>query len=44
MCDEGPVMIIYPDNLWYGNVNSEEIIDEILDAIENDVIAYEYAL
>ncbi|THB79610.1 MAG: (2Fe-2S) ferredoxin domain-containing protein [Desulfobacteraceae bacterium] len=44
MCDDGPVMVVYPDNLWYGNVDSEEAIDDILDAIEDGVVAEEYAL
>lgn len=39
MCDEGPVMVIYPENTWYGRVNSEEAIDEILDAIEDGEVA-----
>ena len=34
-CDEGPVMIVYPHNHWYGNVDSEEAVDEILDALED---------
>ncbi|MCK5267412.1 MAG: (2Fe-2S) ferredoxin domain-containing protein [Spirochaetes bacterium] len=34
MCEKGPVMIIYPNNYWYGNIN-EEVVDEILDALEN---------
>ncbi|MDY6880863.1 MAG: (2Fe-2S) ferredoxin domain-containing protein [Desulfatiglans sp.] len=33
-CDNGPVMVIYPENYWYGNVESEEAVDEILDALE----------
>ncbi|MCK4533648.1 (2Fe-2S) ferredoxin domain-containing protein [bacterium] len=37
-CEKGPVMIIYPDNYWYGEV-TEEIIDEILDALEEGRIA-----
>ncbi len=44
MCDEGPVVIVYPDNLWYGGVTSEDAIDDILDAIEDGVVAYEYVL
>lgn len=35
MCDSGPVMVIQPDNLWYGNVDSEDAVDEILDALED---------
>lgn len=44
MCDEGPVMIVYPENTWYGRVESEDAIDDILDAIEDGKIAEEYLL
>ena len=37
-CDEGPVFIVYPHNYWYGRVDSEEAVDEILDALEEDRI------
>lgn len=43
-CDDGPVMIVYPDNTWYGNVDSEDAVDAILDAIEDDTIATDYLL
>ena len=33
-CDHGPVLVVYPQGLWYGNIDSEEVIDEILDALE----------
>jgi (2Fe-2S) ferredoxin len=33
-CDYGPVMVVYPEGFWYGNVDSEDVIDEILDALE----------
>ncbi len=33
ICDKGPVMVVYPQNSWYGEVN-ESKIDEILDALE----------
>lgn len=33
-CDSGPVMVVYPENWWYGNVENEEAIDEIIDALE----------
>lgn len=44
MCDEGPIMVVYPQNTWYGNVESEDAIDEILDAIEDGKIAQDYVL
>lgn len=34
VCDRGPVMIVQPDNIWYGHM-SEDRIDEILEGIEN---------
>ena len=34
-CDHGPVMVIQPQGLWYGKVESEEAVDEILDALED---------
>ena len=43
-CDNGPVMVIYPENLWYGNVTGEEMIDEILDALEDGGQAEEYLI
>ncbi len=33
LCDKGPVMVIYPQNLWYSEV-TESKIEEILDALE----------
>ena len=35
VCDRGPVMVIYPHNIWYAKVETEEMIDEILDALED---------
>ncbi len=34
-CEEGPVMVVQPNNEWYGHV-TEEKIEEILDALEAD--------
>jgi (2Fe-2S) ferredoxin len=43
-CDFGPVMVVYPEGLWYGNVDSEEAIDEILDALEAGAAAAQYRI
>ncbi len=43
VCDNGPVVIVYPQNVWYKQVN-EEVADKILDAIENDTVAEEHVL
>ena len=44
VCDRGPAMVIYPDNVWYGKVENEAAIDEIIDAIENGSIAEKYVI
>lgn len=43
-CENGPVMCIQPDNYWFKGVESEEIIDEILDSLEDGEQCAEYAL
>ncbi|MBN1498735.1 MAG: (2Fe-2S) ferredoxin domain-containing protein [Spirochaetes bacterium] len=43
-CDRGPIMVIYPENYWYGGVESEDIIDEILDSLEDGKAAEDYLL
>lgn len=32
-CEKGPVMVVYPEGHWYGEVN-EERIDAVLDALK----------
>lgn len=43
VCDRGPAMVIYPDNIWYGGLD-ESRIDEILDALENNETVEEYTI
>jgi (2Fe-2S) ferredoxin len=43
-CDRGPVMVVYPENLWYGGVESESDVDAILDALEKGETAKDYLL
>ncbi|MBU1169100.1 MAG: (2Fe-2S) ferredoxin domain-containing protein [Proteobacteria bacterium] len=43
-CEKGPVLVVYPENQWYGGVESESVIDEILDAIEDGGTADSYLL
>ena len=38
-CDYGPVMVVYPQGLWYGGVDGEDVVDEILDALEDGEVA-----
>jgi (2Fe-2S) ferredoxin len=34
LCETGPSLVVYPENWWYGKVESESAIDEIIDALE----------
>ncbi len=43
-CDRGPIMVIHPDNTWYGKIESEADLDQILDALEAGTVAEEYVL
>lgn len=43
-CDAGPVMIVYPENWWYGRVESESVVDEIIDALEEGKPAGKYRI
>lgn len=44
VCDRGPAMAVYPQNYWYGKIESEAAIDEILDALAQGKAAEEYLL
>jgi (2Fe-2S) ferredoxin len=37
-------MVVYPENIWYGGVETEEDIDAILDALEDGEVASDYVI
>lgn len=43
LCNNGPAMLVYPDDYWYGNVD-EDAIDTILDALEEEKAAEEHLM
>ncbi len=43
-CDNGPIMVVQPENWWFGRVDSEEAIDTIMDGLEDGEAASEYLL
>ncbi len=44
VCSQGPAMVIQPQNFWYGGVDSEEAIDDILDALEEGEACEKYLI
>jgi (2Fe-2S) ferredoxin len=43
VCAQGPIMVVQPNNFWYGGIN-EDRVDEILDALENGEAVSEYLI
>jgi (2Fe-2S) ferredoxin len=43
MCNKGPVVVIYPQNTWYGGVTPDDV-EEILDALESGEVVERLAL
>lgn len=43
-CDDGPIMVMYPQGVWYKNVDSESAVDSILDAFEDGSVADSHVL
>lgn len=41
-CEDGPVVVVMPENWWYKGVDSEDAVDEILDGLENGEPAKDY--
>ena len=44
LCEKGPVMVVYPQAYWYGEVANEAAVDEILDALQEGKPAGDYLL
>ena len=43
VCEKGPVLVVHPNNDWYGNID-QDAIDDILDAVENNSKAGNYLI
>lgn len=44
VCDRGPAMVIYPENIWYGGISGEDDIDAILDSMEDGEICKDFVI
>jgi (2Fe-2S) ferredoxin len=44
ICAQGPIVVIHPQNVWYGAIESESQMDEILDALENNETVEKYMI
>jgi (2Fe-2S) ferredoxin len=32
VCDRGPALVVYPENWWFGRIDSEEAINAVIDS------------
>ena len=44
VCSQGPIMVVQPNNFWYGEVETEDVIDEILDSLEENEACEKYLI
>ncbi|MFP3042703.1 (2Fe-2S) ferredoxin domain-containing protein [Treponema primitia] len=44
VCDRGPALIVYPENWWFGHIDSEEAIDAVIDSIESGKPSAEHVI
>lgn len=44
VCDRGPAMVVYPENYWYGKLESQDALDEILDALAQGKAVEKYLI
>jgi (2Fe-2S) ferredoxin len=44
VCEQGPIVVVHPQNVWYGGIESEDQMDELLDALENNEIVEKYKI
>ena len=44
VCDRGPALVVYPENWWFGRIDSEEAVDAVIDSIEAGSPAREYLI
>ncbi|MFZ2445124.1 MAG: (2Fe-2S) ferredoxin domain-containing protein [Syntrophobacteraceae bacterium] len=44
LCEEGPVMVVWPQGHWYRGVTGEDVVDDILDALEAGKPAESYLI
>jgi len=43
-CEHGPIVVVMPESWWYKEVDSEDKVDAILDALENGEACEEHLL
>ncbi len=41
ICDKGPIVVVYPEGIWYGNVTTEDVEKIVEQHIEGGLVVEE---
>lgn len=44
LCEQGPIVVIYPDNVWYGAVTPDDVAEIVESHIEGNEVVKRLAL
>lgn len=44
ICDKGPIVVVYPEGIWYGNVTSEDVEKIVEQHIEGGLVVEELVI
>jgi (2Fe-2S) ferredoxin len=44
VCDRGPAVVVYPENWWFGHIDSEEAVDAVIESIASGTPNPQYLL
>ena len=44
VCDRGPAVVVYPENWWFGHIDSEDAVDAVIDSIVSGEPSAEYLI
>lgn len=44
LCEQGPIVVIYPDNVWYGSVTPDDVAEIVESHIEGNEVVKRLAL
>lgn len=44
ICEKGPIVVVYPDNVWYGSVSAEDVAEIVDKHIEGGAVVDRLAL
>ena len=44
LCEEGPIVVVYPDNVWYGKVSEDDVTEIVEEHLAEGRIVERLAL